>query len=55
MAENGNKDGFAKSKGWIKTSNGDTKELRADGKLWYLDIWVEIQRKLADSHFVRQS
>ena len=55
MTEQGNEVGFAQGKGWITTKAGSTTELRAEGKLWFLDMWVQVPRKIANSHFARQS
>ena len=54
MAENGNEVGFAKGRGWINSVSGHTTELRAEGKLWFLDIWVQVPREISNSHFARQ-
>ena len=56
MTEQDNKAVFWKGGGCIETKDGKRMPLRMEGKLWFLDIWVQVPSELAKpSTFVRPS
>ena len=55
ITKHGNEVTFKKDGGFIKNeATGRTTPLRLDGKLYYLDLWLEVPEKLVmQSPFVR--
>ena len=56
ICECGNRVMFEKGKGFIQNiASGVKTPLRCEGKLYFMDIWVEVPRSLSTSPFVRPS
>ena len=56
IVECGNRVTFEKGKGYIQNiASGVKTPLRCEGKLFFLDMWVEVPRSLSSSPFVRPS
>ena len=56
MTSKGHKVEFANNGAWITTKNGNAIELRADGRLWMLDLWCQVPAEVArNTPFVRQT
>ena len=56
ITEKGNEVAIWKGGGHIKCqATGAKTDLRQEGKLWFLDLWTQVPKSIANSSFVRQS
>ena len=46
---------FSKTGGYIRNGAGRKTPLRCEGKLWFLDVWVEVPKSIATSPFARRT
>ena len=54
ITEQGNEVVFTKGGGFIRDGQSGAKiQLRQDGKLFFLDLWVEVPKSIAGSPFAR--
>ena len=53
IVEGDNEVVFKKGHGSIRNYQGKKTPLRCEGKLWFLDVWVEVPKAIATSPFAR--
>ena len=54
ITEQGNKVVFEKGGGYIQCGKSGSKiQLRSEGKLYFLDLWVEVPKSISGSPFAR--
>ena len=54
MVQGDNEVVFTRTGGDIRNKAGRYPPLRCEGKLWFLDVWVEVPKSIANSPFARR-